>query len=320
MRQALHWEASGAGAAVATVVETWGSAPRPAGSRLVCNAAGDFAGSVSGGCVEVAVLEAARDVIGGAPPQLLSFGVSDEQAWSVGLACGGRIRVFVESLAEVGRREAYAALQRLQAAGGQGVFELPLDGRPPQVLPGPAGTDDAAVALAEDRAVLRAGDLLLLPQNPPLRLLVVGAVHIAEFLSRFARETGYAVTILDPRSAFLRPALFPGATLTDEWPQQGVPRFAPDARTAVVLLTHDPKIDDPALHAVLATPAFYVGALGSSRTHARRLERLAGEGLDPVQLARIHGPAGLALRARTPAEIALSVLAQMTGVLRGAFR
>jgi xanthine dehydrogenase accessory factor len=161
-------------------------------------------------------------------------------------------------------------------------------------------------------------EVLVTPQNPPLRLIIVGAVHIAEALCVMARTAGYAVTLIDPRSAFLRPDRFPQVQLIDQWPQQAFPVLRPDARTAVVLLTHDPKIDDPALLAVLTTDAFYIGALGSTRTHARRLERLAEAGVSEAERARIHGPAGLAIGARTPAEIALSVLAQMTQQLRGA--
>jgi xanthine dehydrogenase accessory factor len=174
-------------------------------------------------------------------------------------------------------------------------------------------------ALASDRAqvVMAQGqEVLITPHNPPLRLIVVGAVHISEALCIMAREAGYAVTVIDPRSAFLRPERFAGVALLDQWPQQALAELKPDARTAIVLLTHDPKIDDPALLAALPTPAFYVGALGSTRTHAKRLERLADAGVSEADRARIHGPAGLAIGARTPAEIAISVLAQITQALR----
>lgn len=175
-------------------------------------------------------------------------------------------------------------------------------------------------ALRSDRAAVftRNGvEQLLTPHNPPLRLVVVGAVHISEALCAMARQCGYAVSVIDPRSAFLRPERFPGVELIGQWPQQAFAQLKPDARTAVVLLTHDPKIDDPALLAVLPTQAFYVGALGSTRTHAKRLERLAAAGVGEADRARIHGPAGLSIGARTPAEIAVSVLAQVTAELRG---
>lgn len=174
-------------------------------------------------------------------------------------------------------------------------------------------------ALATDRVQLVADagrEVMITPHNPPLRLIVVGAVHISEALCAMARAAGYAVTVVDPRSAFLQPERFPGVRLIDQWPTEAFASLRPDARTAVVLLTHDPKIDDPALLATLPTPAFYIGALGSKRTHANRLERLKQAGVQDAALARIHGPAGLPIGARTPAEIAVSVLAEMTQRLR----
>ena len=323
--EALRWHAAGRAVALATVVETWGSAPRPAGSLLVCTADGQFIGSVSGGCVEVAVIEAAAQVLASGQTQLLSFGVSDEQAWSVGLACGGRIRVFVEPVAG---RDREAVLQQVQAArlAGQSVVRaVALDGSTAQCLrPGAGATgvaDAVAGALAADRAIVRVQDdceWLLVPFNPPLQLVVVGAVHISQALCRMALELGYRVTVIDPRTAFARPELFPGVQLLAQWPQEAFATLQVDARTAVVLLTHDPKIDDPALDCVRDSAAFYIGALGSTRTQAKRLQRLAEAGWQPDQLARIHGPAGLAIGARTPAEIAVSVLAQITQRLRQA--
>jgi xanthine dehydrogenase accessory factor len=175
-------------------------------------------------------------------------------------------------------------------------------------------------ALASDRAQVvmhRGHEVMITPHNPPLRLIIVGAVHVSEALCTMALAAGYAVTVIDPRSAFLRPERFPGVALIDQWPQQAFASLRPDARTAVVLLTHDPKVDDPALLAVLPTAAFYVGALGSTRTHARRLVRLAEAGVGEADRARIRGPAGLNIGARTPAEIAISVLAEITQLLRG---
>jgi xanthine dehydrogenase accessory factor len=183
------------------------------------------------------------------------------------------------------------------------------------MLTDPALATAGRETLRSDRALLHE-QILITPHNPPQRLLVVGAVHISEALCSMAIAAGYAVTVIDPRSAFLRPERFPGVTLINEWPKEALVGLKPDARTAVVLLTHDPKIDDPALLAVLPTPAFYVGALGSTRTHAKRLERLAEAGVDEAGRARIRGPAGLNIGARTPAEIAISVLAQMTQALR----
>ena len=151
--------------------------------------------------------------------------------------------------------------------------------------------------------------------NPPLRMVVVGAVHIAQALVPMASLAGYAVTVIDPRRAFATDRRFPGVELTHDWPDDALVRLGPDRRTAVITLTHDPKIDDPALEAALRSGAFYVGALGSKRTHTGRLARLRERGFTDAELARIHGPIGLALGGRSPAEIAVSILAQITPVL-----
>lgn len=228
------------------------------------------------------------------------------------------------------RRGLAEVLQAARRAARAVVLVTPLDGGAQRLLDETAlgllaHTDPPLAgavreALRSDRATVFTRDgaeWLLTPHNPPLRLVVVGAVHISEALCAMARACGYAVSVIDPRTAFLRPERFPGVQLIAEWPQQAFAELRPDARTAVVLLTHDPKIDDPALHAVLPTPAFYVGALGSTRTHAKRLDRLAAAGVGEADRARIHGPAGLSIGARTPAEIAVAVLAQVTAVLRG---
>lgn len=320
---AAGWQAAGLKAALATVVATWGSAPRPAGSVMACNERGEFAGSVSGGCVEVAVIEAALEVLEGAPARLLDFGVTDEQAWSVGLACGGQIRVFVEQAPAASLQGVLEA----RAAGRPVVLATALDGSGHALLEASAPRPDVPEQLhAAAQATLRtdaaqvvehAGtSWLLAPYNPPLRLIVVGAVHIAESLCAIARLAGHQVTLIDPRAAFLRAALFPGVTLDDRWPQKALPELGIDARCAAVLLTHDPKIDDPALEVLLRSPAYYIGALGSRKTHARRVERLVAAGHDAAAIARIHGPAGLPIGARSPAEIAVSILAQLTAVLR----
>ena len=227
------------------------------------------------------------------------------------------------------RRETLQALLDAQAAGRAVALVTPLDGSAQRVIDAadvqPMDADSAALAAAvreallTDRAVLLpwgSTQALVSPWNPPLHLVIVGAVHIAEALCRMARIAGYQVTLIEPRSGFARTALFPDVRLLNEWPQQAFASIQCDSRTAVVLLTHDPKIDDPALDCVRGRPVFYIGALGSTRTQARRLERLAARGWSAEELARIQGPAGLAIGARTPAEIALSILAQLTQALR----
>jgi xanthine dehydrogenase accessory factor len=220
------------------------------------------------------------------------------------------------------------ALIAARAAATAVVLLTPLDGSPARIVAAAdlasAGLDAplqeaVSLALREDRARRHVGihgELLLTPFNAPLRLIVVGAVHIAQPLVRIATLADYAVTLVDPRVAFTQAREFAPATLRTDWPDAALAALRPDARTAVVTLAHDPKIDDPALQVALASEAFYVGALGSRRTHARRLIRLAAAGLAAAQLARIDGPAGLKIAARTPAEIAIAIMAGMTAMLR----
>jgi xanthine dehydrogenase accessory factor len=180
---------------------------------------------------------------------------------------------------------------------------------------------EARRALRSDESgTLKAGGGKLFAQvhNPPPRLLLVGAVHISQALAPMAALAGYGVSVIDPRRAFATDERFPGIAMRGDWPDEAMAELKPDRRTAVVTLTHDPKLDDPALQAALRSPAFYIGALGSKKTHAARLERLAAAGFTPAEVARIHGPVGLSIGALSPAEIAVSVLAQITAVRRGA--
>jgi len=177
----------------------------------------------------------------------------------------------------------------------------------------------AAEAIRSDRAALVASDegsVFVHPFNPSIRLAIVGAVHIAQRLAILARDLGYEVTVIDPRRGFLTEARFPGVVLNHDWPDAALEAFAPDARSAVVTLSHDAKIDEPALEIALRAPCFYVGALGSRRTQERRRERLREVGLSDTELAKIHGPVGLDLGAKSPGEIALSIAAEMTATLR----
>ena len=177
----------------------------------------------------------------------------------------------------------------------------------------------ASQVLASDRGAIvegPGGEWFLNPFNPPLRLILVGAVHIAQPLSQMGRIAGYDVTVVDPRTSFASPERFPEMRLLTSWPDEAMAALAPDARTAIVTLTHDPKLDDPALQAALRSPAFYIGALGSKKTHASRVARLSDAGFSQDEIARIHGPVGLAIGARSPAEIAISIMAELTETLR----
>jgi len=315
---ALDWHRRGLRAALATVVETWGSAPRQAGSQLAISGAGEIMGSVSGGCVEGAVVTEALEALEDGQPRLLTFGVSDETAFAVGLACGGTIRVLVEPVGEGPAALSPVLLSDLVAARSARravALEVRPEGWSRRLLS--PGEDAAADArFRSDRSGMEEDGRFLAIHNPPLRLIVVGAVHIAQPLLTMARLCGYDPTLIDPREAFGSSARFPGETILPDWPDEALAALAPDARTAVVTLTHDPKLDDPAIRAALASPCFYLGCLGSKKTHSRRMERLEAAGFTADQIARIHAPVGLDIGAKSPAEIAVSILAQVTQVLR----
>jgi len=337
VRQALAWRVAGRKVALATVARTWGSSPRPAGSKLAVNDAAEFVGSVSGGCIEGAVIQEALEVMATGGSRVLAFGVSDETAWEVGLACGGKVEVFVEAVApDAGGGVARAVLEALldaRTAHRQVVLVTPLDGSAHRLVPvatsaaedgdDPVAVAVAAVARRDQAEVIDAGGgpRLFEPQLAPLRLIIVGAVHVAQPLAEMAGLAGFAVTIVDPRRAFATAARFPEQALVVRWPDVAIAELAPDARTAIVTLTHDPKLDDPALIAALATPAFYVGCLGSTKTHASRRVRLGGaggQGVAAAALDRLRGPVGLRIGARTPPEIAVAILAEIVATLRGA--
>ena len=288
---AAAWK--GAPMALATVVSTWGSAPRPRGSHMIVHADGRFEGSVSGGCVESDIMAAAADVIAGAPFQLKRYGVADAAAWEVGLPCGGEIEVLVQPVSAEGFDP--ELFDRIGEARDTG-----------QTL-------SVTTDLSTGQSTLRPleGAAFINRYDPPRQLLIIGAVQIAQALAGLARELGIATVVIDPRARFLTAERFPGVTLDDRWPDEAVAAYAPGSSTAVVTLSHDTKIDDPALIAALAAPTGYVGALGSRRSHAARRERLAAAGIAQADLDRIDAPVGLDIGAIGPAEIALSIAAAM---------
>ncbi|PWE31991.1 XdhC/CoxI family protein [Maritimibacter sp. 55A14] len=316
---ALDWHRAGRGAALATVVQTWGSAPRPVGSQLAISAAGEIAGSVSGGCVEGAVVVEALEALEDGTPRMLEFGVSDDEAFAVGLACGGTIRVMVEPVGGAqGLPEAMLADLVAARADRRAVACLVKPDSWERRLTDAADAElgeTIAARMAADRSGFE-GDWFVGIHNPPLRMVVVGAVHIAQPLMQMARLAGYDATLVDPRESFATEARFPGERLVDDWPDAALRDHGLDSRTAVVTLTHDPKLDDPAIAEALGSDVFYLGCLGSTRTHARRIARLEEAGFTPDQIARIHAPVGLDIGSRAPAEIAIAIMAEITATLR----
>jgi xanthine dehydrogenase accessory factor len=286
LEKAEEWRAAGEEVALATVVSTWRSAPRPVGSKLAVARDGRLFGSVSGGCVESDVAERALTVLDGAPAELVHYGVSDEQAWSVGLACGGEIDVFVERFQgapDVRRGVSYVVVR------GNAVGERWTDDEPRR----------SSELVEEDGRTIFAEAVA-----PPIRLVVVGAGDIAEALCAYARPLGWRTAVLDPRPGMLTRERVPSADeLVAGWPDENEHLFDDDC--AVVSLAHEDRIDVPALRAGLERGAWYIGALGSKRTQAKRRDAL-GEAAD-----RIHGPIGLDLGAETAAEIALAIAGEI---------
>ena len=323
--KALAWIAAGKGAALATVVRTWGSAPRPVGAQLAVSSDGEIVGSVSGGCVEGAVTAEALEAIEDGAPRILEFGVSDDDAFAVGLACGGEIRVLVEPV-DHGEGPTKAFLEELvdHRAGRRGVVAaVDVETWTRRLISEGSFSDGPVDAAAKDGLVFGRSGFASGAENwflgvhaPPLRMAIIGAVHIAQALAPMARLVGYDVTIIDPRETFAAEHRFPGETISHDWPDAALAEHGLDQSVAVVCLTHDPKLDDPALMLALRSDAFYIGALGSTRTHAKRVARLSEAGLPEAALARLHAPIGLDIGGRSPAEVAVSIIAEATERLR----
>ena len=328
-----RWLDAGKSVALATVVRVWGSAPRPLGAKLAVSSDGDMVGSVSGGCIEAAVIQEARQVMRTGRGRLVCYEVPNEKVWAIGLPCGGTLEVFIEPL--VRQSGSYLdvrdslhrkqVLARAVVVAGEGVGTELLawpDGRHRGGL-GSAELDkqilehlrETVPGLVERRSFAANGgdlDLFLEIHAPPPKLVIIGAVHVAIPLVHFAAALGYQTVVIDPRKAFARPERFEHADdLLIERPERVLDGDLIDASTCVAVLSHDLKFDVPALAAALNSNARYIGALGSSRTHAQRVKALRAAGFDDEQIARIRSPIGLDLGGRRAEELALSIMAQI---------
>jgi xanthine dehydrogenase accessory factor len=339
-----EWSAQEEEIAVATVIHVAGSAPRPVGARMIVSNAGRMAGSVSGGCVETAVYEEMMDVLAGGAPRLLEFGITEDMIWDVGLACGGTIHVFVQRL-DPGLVDALASqIERKQPVALATVVREAAGGAELGVGQSILIAEDGSLAWPESRIAHHAsriahhaqrllavraerGTVLELSPTlqvyveafrPPPVLVIVGGVHVAVPLAHFAQELGFAVVVVDPRAKFANRERFPHADeVLVEWPDEAFAHLVIDPSTYVVLLTHDPKIDEPTLAAALRTEAAYIGAIGSRGTHAARFERMQKWGVTQDELRRVYAPIGLDLGGRTPEETALSIIAEVVAVKNG---
>jgi xanthine dehydrogenase accessory factor len=333
-----RWTADGKEVAVATVVSTRRSAPRPPGAKMAVSSAGDISGAVSGGCVEGAVITAADQVLAGGPPQLMDFGIADEEAWEVGLPCGGEITVWVSrfqmtpsapqsQFAAVARGDERAAL--VTRVGGEGTGAALLvhaDGRRAGTLGDPA-LDAAACRHADE--LMWTGESALRPEGehqlfvdvtaPAPRLIIVGAVDWAASLCEAARVAGWRPFVVDPRARFAQPERFPAAErVVAAWPREAIEQIGGiDRATAIAALTHDPKVDDAALLLALESDAAYIGAMGSRVAQESRRERLLANGVSEEDLARISAPIGLDLGAHSAGETALSIMGEIVALRHG---
>jgi len=338
--QIEDWFAQGEEIAVATVIRVVGSAPRPAGARMIVSSEGRMAGSVSGGCVETTVYEEMMDVLAGGPPRKLHFGITDDMIWDVGLACGGTIDVLVHKLdpalvtalrdhVERGEPVALATVVTGESESGTSTLVTQQGLATEFHVARRTQHDSQVTQIAQEMLAVRAEsgavheiapgvEVYIEPFLPPLVLVIVGGVHVAIPLTRFAKQLGFSVVVVDPRAKFANRERFPEADeVLVEWPDEAFTHLDVDKATYVVLLTHDPKIDEPTLAAALRTEAAYIGAIGSRSTHAARFERMRKWGVTPDELQRVYAPIGLDLGGHSPAETALSIIAELVAVKNG---
>ncbi len=319
IEKARAWMDEGLGVVLVTVTGTWGSSPCPAGSRMVINGKAAFEGSVSGGCIESEVISESLEMLKAGGHQMMEYGVTDEISRQAGLACGGTIHVLAEKLddavlAALSGRPPFARVVDLES----GEWAVVCDGETLGALPVAGALREEALGNEAARTVEDgARRIFLHPHTASWRLFIVGAVRIAQALIPMAREAGFVVTVIDPRDAFATGDRFPETVLIRRWPDKVLPDLGLDARSAVVTLIHDAEPDDRALGVAIRSDAFYVGALGSTRTHAKRVERLQQAGYTKDEIARIHAPIGLDIGAAAPGEIAVAIIAEIVAAKHG---
>jgi xanthine dehydrogenase accessory factor len=304
MRAAVSWIEAGHRATIGTVTRTWGSAPRPVGAMLVIRDDGHVMGSVSGGCVEDDLIEKVKaHKLAAGKPAVTTYGITNEEATRWGLPCGGTLQIVLEPVTRESKlRELLEIIERHELVARF------LDMESGAVRLEPGKWSDA---LEFDEKVLKT------VHGPRWRLLIIGAGQTSRYLAQMAMALDYHVTVCDPREEYAEEWNLPGAALVRGYPDDVVVQMNPDAHLAVIAVTHDPKLDDAALLEALKSPAFYVGALGSRKNNDARRQRLAGFDLSAGEIAKLHGPVGLRIGAKTPPEIAVAILAEMTAVRRG---
>ena len=286
--------------ALATVISTWGSSPRPVGGQMGIDENGEIIGSVSGGCIEGAVISEGIKSINDGKSRIEDYGISNEVAWEVGLACGGELKILIQPL-DLEDKIVYSIVDKIKR---REIVKLRID----------CSTGSRKIDNTIDNQIShfdKSKNEFIHVIDPKPRLFIIGAVHIAQALVSLANIADYETILIDPRDHFATKERFPKCTIINEWPDEALSRFHLDKSSHLVTLTHDPKIDDLALISCMKKKFGYIGSLGSKKTHSKRCERLLEKGFNKIQLSKIHAPIGLDIKAKTPAEIATSILAEI---------
>ena len=291
--------------ALATVISTWGSAPRPVGGQMAIDSNGEIIGSVSGGCIEGAVINEGINSINDGKLRIKDYGISNDMAWEVGLACGGELKILIQPL-NLEDKIVYSIVENIK---NREPTKLIIN-----CLTGSRHIDNSIINQISSYDKIKKEFIHVIDPKP--RLFIVGAVHIAQALISLAKTADFEIILIDPRDHFATKDRFPNCKIINEWPDTALSNFTLDKATHLVTLTHDPKIDDPALIYTLKKDIGYIGSLGSKKTHNKRCERLIDIGFCQSDLSKIHGPIGLNIKAKTPAEIAISIMAEIINFRR----
>ena len=291
--------------ALATVISTWGSAPRPVGGQMAIDSNGEIIGSVSGGCIEGAVINEGINSINDGKLRIKDYGISNDMAWEVGLACGGELKILIQPL-NLEDKIVYSIVENIK---NREPTKLIIN-----CLTGSRHIDNSIINQISSYDKIKEEFIHVIDPKP--RLFIVGAVHIAQALISLAKTADFEIILIDPREHFATKDRFPNCKIINEWPDTALSNFILDKSTHLVTLTHDPKIDDPALIYTLKKDIGYIGSLGSKKTHNKRCERLIDIGFCQSDLSKIHGPIGLNIKAKTPAEIAISIMAEIINFRR----
>ena len=291
--------------ALATVISTWGSAPRPVGGQMAIDSNGEIIGSVSGGCIEGAVINEGINSINDGKLRIKDYGISNDMAWEVGLACGGELKILIQPL-NLEDKIVYSIVENIK---NREPTKLIIN-----CLTGSRHIDNSIINQISSYDKIKEEFVHVIDPKP--RLFIVGAVHIAQALISLAKTADFEIILIDPRDHFATKDRFPNCKIINEWPDTALSNFILDKSTHLVTLTHDPKIDDPALIYTLKKDIGYIGSLGSKKTHNKRCERLIDIGFCQSDLSKIHGPIGLNIKAKTPAEIAISIMAEIINFRR----